>query len=49
MLIGEAMEIDGRAEVMAVANKASDAGKAEISAAAEAVDSRRGKLYRKAP
>lgn len=38
------MEIDGRAEVVAVANIATDAGKAGTSAAAEAVDGRTGKL-----
>ncbi len=37
------MEIDGRAEVSAVASKAEDAGKISTSAAAEPVDSRTGK------
>ncbi|BDA49369.1 probable lysine-specific demethylase 5A at C-terminar half [Coccomyxa sp. Obi] len=41
---GEPMEIDGRAEVTAVANKATDAGKAGTSAPAEAVDSRTAEL-----
>ena len=38
------MEIDGRAEVTAVANKAANADKAGNFAAAGAVDNRSGKL-----